>query len=242
MLFILSLIAPAALAQTFNRWEVYGGWSQARQRSNIRQFSFSDPGGDTTVVSDLCSAATGEMLGPNSQQFFCRRSNFSGFDLGLTWNVHRWLGITADVTRHARKRTFIDDFGGITQTIGTDESLLNVLAGVQVKDNATGARVKPFAHALAGVARYTDRQSQDLDALPQFDYLARDRETSLALKIGGGIDVAVTPRVDLRVIQLDYNPVYARNRSYGSISGPFTFDVKGRTAQNWIVGFGVVVH
>jgi len=239
---VILMIAPTLLAQDYNKYEVYGGYSRMREKSNIESFSFTDPSGATTPVTDLCSTQTGEILGPNSQQFFCKRRNFSGFDVSVTYNLSRYFGITGDITRHSKDQTFVDDFGGIIQTIGTREHITSVLAGVRVKDNGPAARFKPFGHALIGTARYSDRQSQTIDAFPEFNYVANDRESSLALKIGGGLDIRVTPRVDLRVIEVDYNPLYAKDRHYKNISGPFTFDVKGKTARNFTIGFGVVVH
>jgi hypothetical protein len=182
------------------------------------------------------------MIGTSSQQLFCKDRNFGGFELGATYNLTRYIGITADVTRHAKKQTFVDDFGGIIQTIDVDEHLTSLLAGVQLKDNGGTARFKPFAHALIGTTRYTDRQSQTVTGIPQASYTAKDSTSSLGLKIGGGIDIRVTPRIDIRVIEVDYAPFYAKDRHYGSSSGPFTFDVGGKTAQNYTIGFGIVVH
>jgi hypothetical protein len=70
-----------------------------------------------------------------------------------------------------------------------------------------------------------------------------DRTTSPALKIGGGIDVRISPRVDLRVIEIDYQPIFARDRRT-PVSGPFVFDqtVKGKTAQNVTLSVGLVWH
>lgn len=239
---ILLLVAPAVLAQDFNRAEFYGGYSRMREKTTIESFAVSDPAGSTENITDLCSAATGQELGTNAQQFFCKGRNFGGFELGATWNFNRWFGVTGMVTRHSKKQTYVDDFGGAIQTIGTDEHITSVLAGVQFKDNGRTARFKPFAHVLAGTTRYTDRQSQLIDVLPQFNYVANDRESSLSLKIGGGVDIMVTPHIDVRAIEVDYTPIYAKDRHYGSISGPFTFDVKGKTADDYTVGFGIVLH
>lgn len=243
-LFLVVLaVAPACLAQDFNRFEFYGGYARSQVKSTVSSVAFSTPDGGSGGYTDLCSSTTGEMLGPNSQQFFCKGRGFDGFDLSGTYNVNRYVGIKGNVTGSWRDEQFVDDFGGITQTIAVREKLFGVLAGVQLKDNSTsGGRVRPFAHALAGIARYTGRQRQTIDAFPEFNFLAEDRDTSLAIKIGGGIDVQLTPRVDLRVIEVDYNPIYAGDRGMKSISGPFAFHLTGRTAQNYTVGFGIVVH
>jgi hypothetical protein len=51
---------------------------------------------------------------------------------------------------------------------------------------------------------------------------------------GGGIDVKVHPRVDLRIIQFDYNPIF-----YGGVE---SLDLPNRTQNNIRIGFGVVIH
>jgi len=116
------------------------------------------------------------------------------------------------------------------------------LGGLQIKDNSTAKRFKPFAHALVGYARYTNRQSQDLDLFPFANFTIEDRETSIAMKLGGGLDVRASKRFDIRVIEFDYNPVFAGNRNPASIAGPFTVNFRGKTANNFTIGVGVVIH
>jgi hypothetical protein len=158
--------------------------------------------------------------------------------------VTKYVGIKGDVTGHFKSEQFVDVFTppGVTQTISTRERLYQFLAGVQVKNNSREARFKPFAHALLGAARYTARQRQGLDLFPQGNFVARDRETSFSLKLGGGLDIRVGRRVDVRVFELDYNPVFAGDRGFETISGPFTFSSTGRTAHNFTFGFGIVIH
>jgi len=46
-----------------------------------------------------------------------------------------------------------------------------------------------------------------------------------------------------RIIEFDYNPVFAGDRSPKPISGPFTgVSFKGRTAHNYSIGVGIVIH
>lgn len=239
--------APSGLAQTggdYNKVEVYGGYSLGRIESSTSSVTFVDPGGNSSTFSDLCSQQTGEVLGPNSQQFFCKRRNFNGFEGSITYNLTKYIGIKGDVSGHFKTDQFVDVFTppGITQTIDTKERLYNFLGGVQVKNNSKTARFKPFAHALVGVARYTGRQQQTLDLLPQFNFTAEDRETAFAIKIGGGLDIRVSRKVDIRVFQFDYNPMFAGDRSYETIAGPFSFSSTGKTANNFIFGVGIVIH
>jgi opacity protein-like surface antigen len=244
---LVAALAPAAFAQgedDYNKVEFYGGYSLGRFETNVNSASFTSSGG-TQTFSNLCSSATGEMIGPNFQKFFCERRNFNGFDASITYNVTKFVGIKGDFTGHLKSETFVDKFTppGVTQTVSNKERLYNFLGGVQVKNNAKTASLKPFAHALVGMARYTNRQQQTLDLFPQFNFTIEDRMTSFAMKLGGGLDIRVSKRVDLRVFEFDYNPVFAKDRRAKSIAGPFTnVAFTGETAHNFTVGFGIVIH
>jgi opacity protein-like surface antigen len=245
-LLILAACAPVSFAQgsdDYNKVEVYGGYSLDRTKSNISSLS-STSGGQTETFTNLCSAQTGQQLGPNSQKFFCDRRNFNGFDASVTYNLTKYIGIKGNFTGHFKTETFVDVFTppGVTQTINVREHLYNFLAGVQVKNNGRTGRIKPFAHALFGVARYTARQQQTIDLFPQFNFVAQDRETSFAMKLGGGLDIRAGKKIDIRVIEFDYNPMFAGDRPWQPVSGPFTFNVTGQTAHNYTFGFGIVIH
>ena len=250
-IFLLSVLvlasASAALAQgsnDYHKWDIYGGYSLGRMESNLDAASFTS-GGGTQTFTNLCSAATGQEIGPNSQKFFCTRRNFNGVEGSVTRNVSKYVGLQGDVSGHFKSESFVDVFNppGAKQTLANDERLWQFLGGIQIKNNRRDARVKPFARALVGFARYTNTQRQTIDIFPQFNFTIEDRETSLALKLGGGLDVAVSKRVDIRVVQIDYNPVFAGDRNPKSVSGPFsTVHFNGKTAHNFTIGFGIVIH
>jgi hypothetical protein len=239
--------AATALAQggnDYHRWEVYGGYSWGRMQSNVDAASFT-AGGSTQTFTDLCSAVTGQQIGPNSQKFFCTRRSFNGVEGSVTYNVSKYVGIQGNVSGHFKSESFVDVFTppGATQTLANDERVWQFLAGIQIKNNSRDARLKPFARALAGFARYTNTQSQTIDIFPAFNFTIEDHESSAALKLGGGLDVRVSKHVDIRVIQLDYNPVFAGDRSPKSVAGPFSaVHLTGKTAHNFTIGFGVVIH
>jgi hypothetical protein len=243
---LLAACALPVIAQSddYNKVEVFAGYSLASTKSTTASLSFTDPGGQTQTFSNLCSQQTGEMLGPNSQGFFCDRRNFNGFDASITFNLSKYVGIKGDFSGHFKKEAFVDRFNppGLTQTITVNEKLFNFLAGVQVKNNGKTARIKPFAHALFGAARYSNTQQQTLDLFPQGNFVAEDKTTSFAMKLGGGIDIRAGKRVDIRVFGFDYNPVFGRDRDYKTVSGPFTFSSTGKRADNIIFSFGIVIH
>src|SRR5580765_388677 len=235
--------ASAALAQNdYHKWDIYGGYSLGRFETNVNGASFTS-GGGTQTFSNLCSTTTGDMIGPNFQKFFCTRRNFNGVEGAVAYNVSKYVGIKGDFTAHFKSQGYTDNFAPVTQVISNKERLYQFLGGIQIKNNRRDARVKPFAHVLGGFARYTNRQAQTLDLFPQFNFVIQDRETSFAMKLGGGLDVRVSKRIDIRVIQVDYNPVFAGDRGAKIISGsfnPITFT--GRTAHNFTIGAGIVIH
>ncbi|HYW73025.1 MAG TPA: hypothetical protein VE961_18505, partial [Pyrinomonadaceae bacterium] len=116
------------------------------------------------------------------------------------------------------------------------------LGGMQFKLKPRSARLKPFAQVLAGFARYTNRQSQTIDIFPQFNFALQDRVTSFAMKVGGGVDIRAGKRIDIRVIEADYNPVFAKDRNPERISGPFTASFVGRNMNGLTIGAGIVIH
>jgi opacity protein-like surface antigen len=244
---LVAALAPATFAQAaddYNKVEVYAGYSLGRFKTNLDSASFTS-GGGTQTFTNLCSTTTGDMIGPNFQKFFCERRSFNGLDASLTYNVSKYLGLKGDFTVHSKSQAFVDKFTppGVTQTVSNKERLYNLLGGVQLKNNSKTASFKPFAHALVGVARYTNRQEQTLDLFPQFNFIIEDRMTSLAMKLGGGLDIRAGKRIDIRVVEFDYNPVFAKDRQPKSIAGGFTkVSFTGTTAHNFTIGFGIVIH
>jgi opacity protein-like surface antigen len=196
--------AATSFAQStddYNKIEFYGGFSHNRVDSGTNDQSLRD------IIGN--------------------RRGFNGFDTSITGNISRYFGLKGDFTAHFKSDSFTDT--GIT--VNTRERIYNVLGGVQVKDNSKEARFKPFAHALAGVARQTARFTSPL-VTDTFEV----KDTSFALKIGGGLDVRVHPKVDLRLIELDYNPVFMGDQT---ILGT-TF--QGQTQHNFTIGFGLAIH
>jgi hypothetical protein len=159
--------------------------------------------------------------------FLADRRGFNGFDASLTGNVTRYFGIKGNFSGHFKSDSFTDG----VDTINTKERIYNFLGGVQVKDNSKATRFKPFGHFLVGGAR----QSIEFSS-PTFGQAFDVTDTSLALKAGAGIDIKVHDRVDLRVIEFNYNPIFVGDRD---IDG---FTVSGETQHNFTIGFGITIH
>ncbi|MFL6468464.1 MAG: hypothetical protein ACJ72Z_10955 [Pyrinomonadaceae bacterium] len=221
---ILSIIALAGfivltglttMAQDIRRVEFYGGY----QFHNI-------------------STGLGDVNDKIGEDIFDNRITAHGFNASITGNLTKMIGIKFDYATTGR--ALLPDF--------SDETDLKLrvnqyLGGVQIKNNEVdGPRFKPFAHILAGVANERIRCTQGCDlkiATPTGEggtstSSFSESTSSFAMVFGGGLDVRVHPRIDIRVIQLDYNPIF-----YG---GNDNLDLEGRTQNNFRIGFGIVIH
>lgn len=221
------------------------GYSHARAASTFESETALIPD-EGPVTTRYCTPEGAEGFGPNFQRFFCRRKGMNGFDASATFNLSRYVGIKGNVSGHFKSASFTDTFEvGPGETfianVNTRERIYNYLAGIQVKDNGTKSRVKPFAHALFGVARQTVRfRMPASEGSSGFD--ARANETSFAMKLGGGLDVRVSERIDVRLFEFNYNPIFARERPLAGAGITVPITVNGRTAHNFTIGVGIVFH
>jgi hypothetical protein len=233
LLFLAIFIAGCAsisFAQStdYNKFEVYGGYSHGR----------IDPRVPVRISEDQAgNAALSPGAGPFDPEFQLvdfsyPRDGFRGFNTSLTGNISRYVGLKFDLAAHFRHQPnfFFRD-------IGLDSSVFNFLGGVQIKDNARKARFKPFAHALVGVARKRNKAvSKQVGFFDEIFDLCRFRQDpscpplrtdyGFAGAFGGGLDIRVHRRFDIRALQIDYNPTHV-------------FD---RTQHNYRIGAGIVIH
>ena len=151
---------------------------------------------------------------PN-QNFIDNREGFHGVEAFIKGNVSRYVGLKGSYSFH--RKSFDIDGGTAATSFDVDADLHQFLGGVEFKDNAPDTKVKPFAHALAGVAQA--RTNVD-NATVSFD----ESETGFGAAIGAGVDFRINDRVDFRAVQFDYNP----NRA------------NGQTSHNFRVGIGFI--
>ena len=209
---LLLICTTATLAQNtdYKKWEFFGGYSALH---------FDNLGGDTN------SAAVNDVLG--------EKQTLRGFELAITRNFHKYVGAKFDYSLHLREDNF-------TRTLASgtvDTTVQNFLGGIQVKNNVEdGPRFKPFGHALFGVAN----QKVDVDS-PQLPALfgVNDfhvNETSFAMAFGGGVDIKLNNRLDVRAAQVDWNIIKRGDQQTGLIVIP------GTRQDNLRLSVGIVIH
>lgn len=176
---------------------------------------------------------TGLDSGSTAADFFRDRETFHGFNVSGVYNLSRYFGLKGDVsgTYNSRRFNGAVDVGGTPASISfdTDSSLYNFLGGVQVKDNSREGRFKPFAHALVGVGHARTKFS-DFSCTPGnlcAAVVVPDETaggTGFAGAFGGGLDIRVNDKIQIRAFQVDYNPVR----------------IEGQTGHNARFGAGIV--
>lgn len=220
---ICAFVIGATAQDEYKKWEFYGGYS-ALANDNIK---------NETPNTEVNAVLEG-------------RETMRGFNLALTRNFHRYVGVKFDYSVHWREDNFSRPAGSGT----VDSNYQNYLGGIQIKDNGEDApRFKPFAHALAGVAHQkVDIDSPNLAAVFGFPDF-HTNETSFAMAFGGGLDIKLNHKLDVRVIQLDWNLVrhgdqqvstYTRVTPFATVGQPFI--VPGYTGHNFRIGAGIVIH
>lgn len=205
MLMIACASIAAAQANDYKKFEVFGGYSHNRVDTGI--------GDDDPSLRDIID----------------EREGFHGFNVSATGNVTRYLGFKFDFSGHFKDRSV--PFGTIANAVDIDSRIYNFLGGVQVKNNSTDVTFKPFAHALVGGGHVRARVNISNDVCIAIapspcpvDFT--ESETGFAAAFGGGIDIRASDKIDIRVIQIDYNPMR----------------ISGSTLHNFRFGVGIVFH
>src|SRR5690349_7474608 len=163
-----------AQSDDYKKYEFFGGYSA---------LYFDNFAGDTD------SPAVNSVLG--------NRQTLRGFNLAITRNFHKYVGAKFDYSLHLREDNFSRPAGSGT----IDTTLQNILGGIQIKNNQEdGPTFKPFGHALFGIAvQKVDVDSPNLPALFGINDF-HTNETSFAMAFGGGLDIKLNKRIDVRAI------------------------------------------
>jgi len=204
LVFFLFGCATLTAAQTDDnpRFEFFAGYS-------VLGINYKDPEPSNPPI-------------PSATAFDGKQFMNKGFNVSATGYLTKRFGLTADFSAHFKTNKIPDALGG---NIEDNIRVLNILGGPQYKFR-NSSRVTPFVRGLAGIAVTSNNlKVSSLNIEHTFS------STDFALALGGGLDVRLNRRVDLRLVQVDYNPVFLkRDNELGF----------GRRADNVRFSFGVV--
>ena len=213
-----------ALAQDdYKRFEFFGGYSALRLDN---------------LAGDTGSPQVDEVLG--------EKQTLRGFNLAGVYNFHKYVGAKFDYSLHLREDNFTRPLGSGT----IDTTLQNILGGIQVKNNMEdGPTFKPFGHALFGVAvQKVDVDSPNLPAVFGISDF-HTNETSFAMAFGGGLDIKLNNRFDVRIVQVDWNIIKRGDQQTGIVLAPTPFQtvgtpffIPGTRQDNLRLSIGIVIH
>jgi opacity protein-like surface antigen len=231
-LFVLALFvlacAPLSLAQTIDRRpEIFVGYSNL-QAEGIP----SQERNQTNSFDD---------------EVFGERAGLHGVNAEITGYVTPRFGLTGDFSYNQRSRSFTGTgsgtAGGAATTGEIDTRVFQFMGGPSVRfPNET--RVTPFLRSLFGVAntRFEVEQRQQLAAGTATSSF-NTSSTDFAMALGGGMDVRVSERFAVRALQVDYNPVFLRDRSISVLGASGAIQpqtLEGQRMDNIRLSFGVV--
>ena len=221
---LILIFATTALAQDdYKKYEFFGGYS-ALHLDNL--------------AGDTSNAAINDVLGD--------KQTLRGFNLAAGINFHKYIGAKFDYSLHLREDEFTRPAGSGT----IDTTLQNFLGGIQIKNNSEdGPTLKPFGHALFGVAvQKVDVDSPQLPAVFGISDF-HTNETSFAMAFGGGLDIKLNKRFDLRIVQIDWNIINRGDQQTGIVLVPTPnqtvgspFVIRGTRQDNLRLGIGIVIH
>jgi opacity protein-like surface antigen len=148
--------------------------------------------GGTALAQDQVPKA--ELFGGFSYVRTAGNSNINGWNAQAAFNVNKWLGVATDFSSYYQTRS--EDFSR------RSANLTNFMIGPQIYDRA--GKITGFAHALFGGARAGQ-------GLLLRKGTPGNTSTNYAMAFGGGIDANMNEIIAVRLFQVDYLRIRARN-------------------------------
>ncbi|HYP30001.1 MAG TPA: outer membrane beta-barrel protein [Blastocatellia bacterium] len=144
--------------------------------------------------------------------------SFNGWQASVAGNVNNWFGIVAEFSGHydsrSQRLSFVrPGLPPVELRSDTDTSIHSFLFGPRFSYRKH-ERVTPFVHGLIGLTR-TQVDGTATASDPVLDDLLTDFETSdtnFSAVFGGGVDINLSKRFALRLVQADYQAI--RNDSF----------------------------
>lgn len=172
--------------------------------------------------------------------FFDRRKGLHGINGSVTGYFTSYLGLTGDFSFNRAEDD--EDFTGFSNSL--DTRVTYFMGGPQLKVR-NDSSLQPFGRVLVGGANTRFEVSSRSTGASATTFNFDVDSTDFAMGVGGGLDVRLGDRISLRVIQIDYTPVFLRDRTVtvlgqtgaGAIQN---FLLEGQRQDNVRFSFGIV--
>jgi opacity protein-like surface antigen len=172
--------------------------------------------------------------------FFRSRATLHGVNASVTAYNEVGIGITGDFS-WARRSSGQDFAGGRADQ---DTDVYYVLGGPTVKFNRNH-RAQPFARIMAGIG-YT-RFKASTESVNPIGVGTTSNSfviggTDFSASVGGGLDVRVNDRMKVRVFQMDWAPVFLKDRTVNVLGSSGIIEpttLNGQRQDNFRFSFGV---
>jgi hypothetical protein len=172
--------------------------------------------------------------------FFRNRSTQHGVNLAVSGFATNWFSLTGDVS-FARQSESRSTTAGATDSTRTDTWYF--LGGPTWKIRKT-FHLEPFTRIMAGAAHthYRVATSTPLGGGTTTSSF-KAGSTDFAASLGGGFDIRLGPHTKLRALQVDWAPIFLRDRTInvlGSAGALEPTTLEGQRQDNVRFSFGVV--
>jgi opacity protein-like surface antigen len=173
-------------------------------------------------------------------EFFRDRTTLHGVNGSVTAYNEVGIGITGDFS-WARRSQGQDFVGG---TVEQDTDIYYALGGPTVKFNRNH-RAQPFARVMAGIGYTRFKVTSELVNPIGVGTTGNSfviAGTDFAASVGGGLDVRVNDSLKVRIFQIDWAPVFLKDRTVevlgsSGIIEPATLN--GQRQDNWRFSVGL---
>ena len=136
------------------------------------------------------------------------RDGLYGFYIQGAYNISRFWGLKADFSYFQKQF----EAGNIDLT----SRLSQITGGIKLQDNANTTRFRPFAQTLIGVA-HTSKLPRILQENLSGRVVSAISGTGPAFVLGGGLDIRLAKKLELRALQIDYNPIRIKGESFQNV-------------------------
>jgi opacity protein-like surface antigen len=179
-----------------------------------------------------------DLTGIFGSDFFNNRTTLHGFNTEATKFLAGTFGLTGDFSLNTNKRSNMVING--SDSVETD--ILYFMGGPTL--TLGSGRFEPFTHFLAGGAR-TRFNATSKRSFPSGDLTStfKTGATDFALGMGGGLDLRMGDAFKVRLIQIDYVPVFLSDQSINTlqrVGAIDAFTLNGQRMDNVRFTFGIV--